>query len=413
MGSKFLCLVSALLMLAAPLRAADKLEGEVALRWEFLTQRNSVSPDYQELGAQLRLVTPSAPWRQLRLRVEAAARQGLDEHYAGADNPYQNRQQLRLALLEGQGPVGGSLLLGRHRPAWRGLSVRDTDGISWQRRGTAWTLGLTGGYQVPYWEPSPGLDRSARQWGGMLHWHPATARWNMAAALLREPDSQGGVRWRAGGEGEWKPRPHLSETVRLELDPGSGRLRYWRLDSAYRPRGPVDLRLSYTDRSLAAFAVRTEADSLRYHGQARDVGVSAGYRRGKNLSLRLQWRGSFGDRQLRSTQLQARWGSFLSRGGTIGLRLSDHWSPWRRLEQAAVDWSCPWGKRMSLRAGITGSYFKWNTSRAAAWDLRLRPQIGLSCRAGGGIWMEMRIEQTLDEFLHLRTLASAGLRYSL
>jgi hypothetical protein len=68
---------------------------------------------------------------------------------------------------------------------------------------------------------------------------------------------------------------------------------------------------------------------------------------------------------------------------------------------------------MSFRAGITGWYFKWNTSRVAAWDLRLRPQVAWSCRVGAGIWVETRIEQTLDEFLHLRTLASAGLRYSL
>ncbi|MCC7261176.1 MAG: hypothetical protein IT369_01510 [Candidatus Latescibacteria bacterium] len=413
MGSSAIRLAGLLLLLAAPLRAADKLEGEVGLRWQFLTQRNSVSPDYQELGAQLRLATPAAPWRQLRLRVEAAARQGLDEHYAGTDNPYQNRQQVRLALIEGQGPAGGQVLLGRQRPAWRGLSVRDTDGVSWQRRGRAWTVGLVGGYQVPYWEPSPGLDRSALQWGGMVHWHPGAARWKVAAALLHQPDSQDAVRWRLGGEGEWKPRPHLSETLRCEIDPAGGRLLYGHLDSAYRPRGPLELRLSYTGRSLAAFALRTEADSLQYHGQARDVGVSAGYRRGKNLTLRLQWRATFGERQLRATQLLARWGSFLHPAGALNLRLADHWSPWRRMEQAGVDWSSPWGKRMSLHAGITGSYFKWNTSRVAVWDLRLRPQVAWSCRAGAGIWVETRIEQTLDEFLHLRTLASAGLRYSL
>lgn len=413
MVSNFLLLAGVLLLLAGPLRATDRLEGEVGLRWEFLTQRNSVSPDYQELGAQLRLATPAASWRQLRLRVEAAARQGVDEHYAGIDNPYQDRQQVRLALLEGQGPAGGQFLLGRHHPAWRGLSVRDTDGISWQRRGAGWTLGVTGGYQVPYWEPSPGLDHSALQWGGMLHWHPATARWKVAAALLREPDSEGRARWRLGGEGEWKPRSHLSETMRFEIDPGSGQLLYWRLDNTWCPRGPVDLRLSYTDRSLAAFAVRVEVDSLRYRGRVRDLGVSAGYRWGKSLSLRLQWRATYGDRQLRSIQVLARWNSFLSRGGALSLRLGDHWSPWRRLEQAAVDWHGPWGRRLDLRAGITGSYFRWNTSRAPVWNLRLRPQVGLSCRAGGGLWVETHIEQTLDEFLHLRTLAVVGLRYSL
>lgn len=413
MASSAIRLAGLLLLLVVPLRAAGRLEGEVGLSWQFLTQRNSVAADYQELGAQVRLTTPAAPWRQLRLRVEARARQGLDEQYAGTDNPYQNRQQLRLAQLEGQGPAGGQMLLGRQRPGWRGLGVRDMDGISWQRRGRAWTIGLMGGYQVPYWEPSPGLDRSARQWGAMVHWHPGSARWSAAAALLHQPDGQGALRWRAGGEGEWSPWPQLNENLRCEIDPGHRRLLYWRLDSVYRPRGPLDLRLSYTDRSLAAFAVRAEADSLHYHGQAREVGVSAGYRRGKNLTLRLQWRGTFGDRQLRSTQLQARRGSFLNPAGALSLRLSDHWSPWRRMEQAAVDWSSPWGRRMSLRAGITGSYFKWNTSRVSAWDLRLRPQLAWSCRAGAGIWVEARIEQTLDEFLHLRTLASAGLRYRL
>lgn len=408
-----LVLLVSVLLLAGPLRAADRLEGEVGLRWEFLTQRNSASPDYQELGAQLRLATPAAPWRQLRLRVEASARQGLDELYAGADNPYQDRQQLRLALLEGQGLAGGQFLLGRHRPSWRGLSVWDADGISWQRRGHTWTLGLTGGYQVPYWEPSPGLDHSALQWGGMLHWHPGAARWNAAAAFLHEADSQGRARWRAGGEAEWKPRPHLSETVRCEIDPGSGRQLYWRLESAYHSRGPVDLRLSYTDRALAAFPVRSEADTLRYHGKARDLGLSAGYRWGKSLSLRLYLRSTYGARQLHSTQLLARWGSFLSPKAALSLRLGDHWSLWRRLEQAAMDWHGPWGRRLEVRAGITGSYFKWNTSRAPAWDLRLRPQVGMSCRLFEGVLLETRIEQTLDEFSHLRTLAVAGLRYSL
>ena len=90
-----------LLVSASPVRAAENGEwdGHLSLRWDMLTQRNSPTPDYQDLRGLLRLHSPRYTNRDLQLHLDLDARQGLDEQLADGRQSF-NRRRLRHAHVD-------------------------------------------------------------------------------------------------------------------------------------------------------------------------------------------------------------------------------------------------------------------------------------------------------------------------
>jgi hypothetical protein len=400
-----------LLLLGCPLGADPDWDGRLALRWNLLTRRNSVRSDYQDLRGQARLTSPAMGRRAVRLHLEVSARQGLDERFFGEDNPYANRLQVRRAFAEARQVAGGELHLGRHQPQLRGIGPWEVDGVTWRRQGRVWSVGLTGGFQVPFWEADAPPDRGAAQWGGEARWHLPGQPWEAGIAALRDANAEGTGRWRLGLDGSWRAGRQLSGLARAELDPRNRRWLLWRLSGTCRPGAALSAGLSYAYRRPTAFPVAGEEDTLAYGERVRDLGGWVSGRWGRSLSGLLRLRSTWGGRQFRSEQAQVRWRDLPLSGWGLALSLSDSWSPWRRLEQATLEMQGRRGRRWYFAAGATGSLFEWDTSRAPAWRVRLRPRLSLRFTPAGPLVWETRVEEELDEFQNLRTRATAGMAW--
>ncbi|MEW6749846.1 MAG: hypothetical protein AB1505_02585 [Candidatus Latescibacterota bacterium] len=103
------------LVLSAALHAqGDGWDGLLSVRWSLLTRRDAATADYQDLRARLQMTTPAAGAHAVRLHLDVADREGIEERFAGTDNPYQSRAQVHRAQVQVDGILGGRLRVGRH-----------------------------------------------------------------------------------------------------------------------------------------------------------------------------------------------------------------------------------------------------------------------------------------------------------
>ncbi|MFT5088839.1 MAG: hypothetical protein ACI906_000503 [Candidatus Latescibacterota bacterium] len=399
----------ALLVFDRPLCAAEDngWDGRFALRWNMLTQSNSPSPDYQDLRGFLRLHSPRYSSRALQLHLDLDARQGLDENVTSDRGRFANRRRLRQAHI-GADVAGGRLLLGRHRPIFGVLGAADTDGLSWHRSGSHWALALTGGYQVPYWQVNAPFSSDSVQTGGEIRWQPAGRSFSFGTALLRDEAFDGRSRWRSGIDERWR-RGRLTQTLRAEFDPADNSWRSLRLDNSWRHSKKTQLRLSYAARLATVYPLSDIADSLLYGGRTHHFSLWLNQRWSRSLSTSFRLRSDYGDRPYRSEEVQLRWGQ----RRTLTLRLRDSWSPWRQLDQFGLLLQGRFGRRWSWGGGGDATLFSWKNARDGKLRLRARPQLHLSFAPGGNLSWRLRVEETIDEFMHLRTRAELSASYAL
>ncbi len=391
---------------SAPAVENGEWDGHLSLRWDMLTQRNSPAPDYQDLRGFLRLNSPRYTARDLQLHIDLDARQGLDEQLADGRDHF-NRRRLRQAHAD-LDMAGGRLTLGRHRPNLSVLGAADTDGFTWLRRGPIWAWALSGGYQVPYWQANAPFSSDIAQTGGEIRLAPAGRSFSIGTALIRAAALDGRQRWRSGIDGRWR-RGRLTQTLSSEFDPADRRWRYLRLDNSWRHSKETQLRLSYAARLAAVFPLGDTADSLLYGGRTHHFSLWLNQRWSRSFSTSLRVRSDYGDHPYRSEEMQVRWGQ----RRTLTLRLRDSWSPWRQLEQFSLLVQGRFGKRWSWGSGADATLFSWQNARAGTWRLRARPQLHLSFAPGGNLSWRLRVEETMDEFLHLRTRAELSASYAL
>jgi len=397
--------------------------GQVSLRWSALSNSNSLSPQYQDLLGRLRLSTAPLTARGLRLHLGASARQGLDELFAregvglgavadsvGRRDRYESRRQVRHLYVEAGDVGGGQLLVGRHRSPLRALGLTDADGLSWTRDTAAWTTTLTGGFGVAFWQPDAGFDGSAPQAGAEVRFHPSP-RWSASAAAATDEAWNGERRWRLAAESALRPREGLRLSGRAEVDPADGRWLLGRLAATCRPARRWMVRLDLAERRAALFPVGDLADSSLYGGRSRDVGLYLRGSWGRGHSAGLRLRSRYGDRQYRSEALYLRWARFLRAGWSLSLRASHSWSPWRRLERASAEWRARWGRYWHTAAGLHGTLFRWEASRAAEWRARVRPRLAVRYAPNRAWSWECEVEETVDEFQNLRARASSQVTF--
>ena len=397
------------LLVSAPLvRAAENGEwdGHLSLRWDMLTQRNSPTPDYQDLRGLLRLHSPRYTNRDLQLHLDLDARQGLDEQLADGRQSF-NRRRLRHVHVD-LDIAGGRLILGRHRPPLSVLGAANADGLSWQRSGSLWAWALSSGYQVPYWKANTPFSSEIAQTGGEIRLAPAGRSFSIGTALIHDAALDGQQRWRSGIDGRWR-RGRLTQTLRGEFDPTEKRWRYLRVDNSWRHSKETQLRLSYAARLATVFPLSDITDSLYYGGRTHHFSIWLNQRWSRSLSTSLRVRSDYGDRPYRSEEVQLRWGQ----RRTLILRLRDSWSPWRQLEQFSLLVQGRFGKRWAWGSGADATLFNWQSGRDRTWRVRARPQFHLSFAPGGNLSWRLRVEETVDEFLHLRTRAELSASYAL
>jgi hypothetical protein len=145
----------------------------------------------------------------------------------------------------------------------------------------------------------------------------------------------------------------------------------------------------------------------RFGGRSHELAASVQRRWGRTFAAALRVRSNIGAREYRFEELSLRWRGVPLRRGSLRLALSDSWSPWRQLDRLRLDgtWSGP--RHWSLAAGLAATVFDWQTSRDPQRRVRLQPR--LSARWTRGSWSALvRVEETVDEFLHLRTGVSTG-----
>lgn len=409
-------LVAAWVGAAAPLAGAPgdgaSTAGAVALRWNLVTERDGLRPDFQELGAQLRLSTAPAAWRGLRFHLEGDARRGLDERFAGADNPYRDRRRVRRAAVEVGRLLGGSVELGRHRPALLVLGAQDEDGATWRAARGPWSAALTGGSPVPYWEPDAGFDGGRLQWGGEVGWRGGAGA-EAGAGLLREEDGGGARRWRLGFTALAPRRAGASWRGRAEVDPRAGRWLQGRLAATWRPGLTWSLQADVGERRVSTFPVAA-ADSAHFDGRSHELGLRLQRRWRSGLTASLRVRSNYGDRPLRVEELYLSWrGLGAPFGAMAAVRLTDSWSPWRQLERLAAQWQWRGRRPWSLAAGAAVTAFTWEGTAASTSGVRLRPHLEARWLPGRAWVWSLSLDETVDEFAHLRTGAVAGVTYRL
>ena len=182
-----------------------------------------------------------------------------------------------------------------------------------------------------------------------------------------------------------------------------------RLDNSWRHSKKTQLRLSYSARLATVFPLSGLADSLLYGGRTHDFSLWFNHRWSRSLSASFRLRSAYGDRPYRSEEIQLRWGQ----RRTLSFRLRDSWSPWRQLEQFGLLLQGRIGRRWSWGGGGDATLFRWEQTRDAKWQWRTRPQLHLSFKPGGNLHWRLRVEETIDEFLHLRTRAELLASYAL
>ena len=408
--------VSGLERPAAPRTGWDS---RVSLGWSLLTERNGLAADYQDLRSQVRLTTPDLGRAGLRLHVDLRAREGWDEFYPGATNPYQSRRQVRSAYAQIPA-AGGVLQLGRHQPDLRVASAWAADGLTWVRRGNRWSMGLTGGWQVPFWQPDSPWSRRQVQAGAEVAWRPGRP-WELQAGLLRDEDRFGAGRWRSVGVGRWRGHGGWESQASAEVDPGRRQWLGAQARTGWRGTGGRSLALGYRLRVPSAWPVTGTAappapvvmDSVWYGGRIHDVSLSASLPLGAATQLTGSVQATQGARRLRREQLSLRHRGLpaWSRGSAT-LSLADSWSRWRQLEQLTLSLGSPLGRRCSYAIGATATASRWEPDRNPTWRVRVEPTLGLRGMAGGGVGWELHVEEEMDEFQHLRTRMAAGLTWT-
>lgn len=393
--------------------------GRVSLGWSLLTERNRMAADYQDVRSQIRLSTPDLGRPGVRLHLDLRARQGWDEFYPGVGNPYQSRRQVRGAYAQ-MPAAGGVLQVGRHQPDLRVASAWTADGLTWVRRGARGSLGLTGGWQVPFWQPDAPWSRRQVQGGAEAAWRLGQ-RWELQAGLLRDEDRAGAGRWRSVGVGRWRGPGGWESLASAEVDPDRRQMLGAQARTGWRGFSGRSLALGYRLRVPSAWPVTGTAaaaspaftDSVWYGGRIHDVSLSASLVVGARTQLTGSVQATQGARRLRREQLSLRhrglpWWS----GGSVALSFVDSWSRWRQLEQMTLQLSSPLGRRCLLALGATATASRWEPDRDPAWRVRAEPTIGLRGMAGGGLGWELRVEEEMDEFQHLRTRMAAGLTWT-
>ncbi|MFA6110007.1 MAG: hypothetical protein WDA75_14665 [Candidatus Latescibacterota bacterium] len=411
-GPRALGSAALLLALALPLAAAPGWDSRVTLGWSLLTERNNLAADYQDLRGQVRLATPTLGRRAARFHLDLRARQGLQERYFGDANPYESRRQVRAAFLEMK-VAGGVLQAGRHLPELRAIVPWSADGITWTGHRADWSAGFTGGYQVPFWRANLPISRGAAQWGSEMRWHPRARAWEAGAAFLRDQGDDGAGRWRLGLDGRWRAGASLEGTVRTEVDPTSGRWLSGQTRAAWRSRTGRSAGAGYGQRLPSAWPVPVAGDTGRYGSRVHDLTAWASQPWGSSTVVSLHLRATRGGRRLRTEQLvvQRRGLPLLSRAN-LTLAVSDSWSRWRQLEQLSLQVQTPWRRRWSGTFGAVGTAFRWEPDRRPEWRFRARPHLGLRFAPGRGLTWDLRVEEEIDEFQHLRTRAAAGLTWT-
>ena len=377
-----------------------------------LTRTNSASADYQNLRGYIRLSTQEIGPLQTRFHLNARGKKGLDEHLQTLDRPYEHRGQVQQAYLETKGTQNTRLFIGRHQPPLRGIGNQAIDGLSIQRETTEWSARISGGFQVTYWKPNAAIDTAVQQWGGEIDWHPSKLPLRLQAAALNDRDTEGGRRARVGLRGSWQASQALHNSFSIEFDPQENRLWAGRVQSALRIGQQGRVHASYSQRLATPYPVFSPEATPFYGGKTHALSFSGAMRQGQ-LSTRLYTRLSFGARALGSERFQLIWHRLPFTKFQLKFNAQDSWSPWRRIEQGSISLDGHWSKRVYLSLGAKQSFFKWNTSRQPVWRARTRPHIVLRYTARAGWSTQLKIEEIVDEYTHLRTRATAGLSYSL
>ena len=132
------------------------------------------------------------------------------------------------------------------------------------------------------------------------------------------------------------------------------------------------------------------------------LSFSAVTRRGP-LSACLCTRPSFAARELDSERLQLIWHQLPFGDFRLRVNMQTVRAPGVVLTQTSVALSGNWPKRVYFSIGVKQSFFKWNTSHNPTWQARTRPHIDLHYTAPAGWSVEMKIDEIIDDFPHLRT----------
>ncbi len=402
-------------LVTSPVYAGARLEGVVSLRWEGLTDRDALSPDYQDLRTRVQLTAPVTAMNA-RVHLEGWMRQSFAGHVAepdegsGVGSAYDQRRQVRRASVEFTRVAGGTLEIGRHRSHLTTVAALDADGVSWRRQGERLWLAATAGAPVPYWEPDAGIDATRLQAGGELGWR--VGGWETGAGLLREEGRAPGARWRLGWQLHAPVVAGLRVGTRIDADPDARRWLSGRATLTWR-RANWLAQVHATEREVSAFPAGTAADSLLYGGRSHELGLRLQRRWGRDLTTSLRLRSNTGAREYRFEELAVRWRGVPLDRGELALALSDSWSPWRQLEQLRLE--CTWWglSRWTLAAGATVTAHEWRASRLPEWRLRARPHLSARWALSPSWVLQLQLKETLDEFTHLRTGATAGLTYRL
>jgi hypothetical protein len=422
-NAKTLSLILMLACVPIPVAVAGQVgtsgvvTGQAGLRWDGLTHSNSAALDYQDLSAYLRLSTAESGPYGLRFHLNARGRKGLDEHLQSKDNAFESRVRVQQAYLETKTPGRLHWFVGRHYAPLQGVGARALDGVSVQRSGYSWSAKMSGGLQTAFWRPNAPVGSAGSQWGAEVEWRPPALPWRLGVGFIRNRDSQGRDRSLIGVRGTWKITPVLSPDLRIEVEPQNSRIWATRLQNSYRTRR-FNLLVAYAQRLVTPYPVFMPGDTGLHAGKVHAFDVAISRRWDRTASARLNLRRTFGVRELSSTRLQLAW----HRLPLVPVRFSpwrltltarDSWSRWRRLEQAELSVSGNGVRRLHFSLGVQQSLFKWNTSRRPQWRGRTRPHIRLRYSGRAGWSGQLKIEETIDEFEHLRTRVAVGISHRL
>jgi hypothetical protein len=397
-----------LLIASVPEMAPATVDGRVSFGWRWLSDASSLGTDAQAATTRLRLRSHELGARRLQLRFGIDDYRALDARHAQSEagalyTAYDNRLRLRRAGVDVD-VAGGRLQLGRHRPQMRVIGAGDTDGASWSGSHGALRAAVAGGRRVAFWKQNTGAASGPAHWGGELSWS-ATPATQLAMGSWRDEAIDGTRRWRVGANGRFVIPGGIELTAHAETEPGKDRV-LWRLHSGWRAGG-WRLRADAGGQRLPLFPVAGRADSSHYGGSSRSLGLMVAHRWGRNVDVSLRLRSRFGARRQRSEIVGLRW-SRLWHGTSLRLQLTDSWSRWRQLERADLVLTNRLGQRWHVSAGANATAFQWRDSRAPKWRTRFRPHLGLRCRLGGRE-VQLRVEEQVDEFTHLRTQVYAGI----
>jgi hypothetical protein len=387
-------------------------EGSLRLRWSGLTENDGTALDYHDLRSYLRYRAPvDALNGALHLRgwVRQGGAEPTPTDSTATLRRFDRRLQLRRASLTGIAADRLHWEAGRHRPDLASASPLEADGVTTRLTRGAFHVAATVGTVVPYWE-ADALTSGDLQIG--VEAGVAAAGYDIGTGLLRDVDAFGESRWRLAARSRVSIRPGLGAGLYLDADPAAGRWLRGGGHLSWRG-GPWSLAVHAAEREIDAFPAAwvghadslVVADSRRFGGRNHEWGGRAQRQWGRNLRLGLSVRSHTGARQFRREELYLFWRGFPLRRGILRLSLSDSWSPWRQVEQARLDYAWTGWRRWSLAAGGVASLFRWETSRSPEWQTRFRPHLDIRWRPTGAWSTHLRLEESIDEFGHLRTRA--------